>query len=197
MTGIKLWLLLLLLQGYPEVPYKVTQDHRECEVTIEFVGFRLLPAELGYEGQSGFDDASIQKLGYIPLEDTDHGELFRSLCYELDGEPLRMVHIRNGNDSAVVLSVETEDYEPSPQMEEYLDSLVLRVVSVVEAHFKIRCYEASPRFILPSDEEGVEGGEIPDDNSLPPEPVLPPEGWQLFIVLTSTGILNKILLAVT
>ncbi len=175
MTGLKLWMLFLLLHGSNGVEYGVIND-RNQEVSVVFYGFHLLAENEPFESQSYLNDASVTELGPKWLEDSTHDELFKELCREFEGELVTSVHINNDNDSSVVIRVAPGSSKKSVYMERYLNEIAIRVVRVVEAHFKIKCHP------VPFDPEEIDEDSDEEDESdegfIPPVPVLPPEGRQ-------------------
>ncbi|MCC7356330.1 MAG: hypothetical protein IT410_01785 [Candidatus Doudnabacteria bacterium] len=172
MTGLKLWMLLLFLHGTNGVEYYVKNDG-EQEVKIFFKDFSLLPEGIMHEGISFSDIIRANRFGPKWLDQTEHSELFVEICRELEGESITSLRLDHCATNSVTLRVipSFDGEEDSPQMERYLNDLSLRVIRVVETHFKIKC--------SPTTEEDEKWF---SDELLPPAPVLPPEGWQPFLL---------------
>lgn len=172
MIGFRLWLMLLLLHGTNGVEYHIENDG-EQEVKIYFKDLHLLSDGIMHEGISLYDIIRANRFGPKWLERTEHSELFVEICRELEGESITSLRLdRCGTDSLTFRVVPPfDDEEENPQMERYLNDLSLRVIRVVEAHFQIKC--------IPTTEDDEKWF---SDQVLPPAPVLPPEGWQPFLL---------------
>lgn len=177
MTGLKLWMLLLLLQGVINVPYAVVQDGIH-EVRVDFVGLRLFPVGNYFETQGYYEGRMMEELDFSWIEESDHGDLFKAICYEFQHERLINVHITSDDDSSIVLSVASEYEETTGYMDGYLNNLASRLVCLIESRYKVKCTPVVPSLEQDkSEEEGSDGGD------LPPAPVLPPERAQHFSYL--------------
>lgn len=167
MTGIKLWLLLLLLQGHPLVGYRIDHDNEQM-LRIFFQDLDLLPPGILSEGVGREDVTRSFITGPRWLENSGHRELFKEIFLELEGEEVTTLRIDDLRfDCVTIFVVPPSDInEENPQMDRYFNDIALRVIRVIEAHFNIECHIGS--FELPSNEEFNLG-------FLPPEPVLPPE----------------------
>lgn len=173
MTGLKLWMLLLFLHGTNGVEYCIKTDG-EQRVTIYLKDFSVLPEGIMNEGMGFEDICRAQMFGPNWLEQSDHRELFKEILRELDGESVTSLRLDHDSQDYITICVVPpwDNTEENPHMKKFLNEIALRVIRVVEAHFKIKC--------VPTTDENQEWFE---DRFLPPAPVLPPEGWQPFYYL--------------
>ncbi len=167
MTGMKLWLLLLLLQGHPVVEYRIDHDNEQI-LRIFFQDLDLLPPGILSEGVGREDVIRSFITGPRWLENSGHRELFKEIFLELEGEEMTSLRIDDMRPDCITVSFvpPSDTDEANPQMDRYFNDIALRIIRVIEAHFNVQCRLGS--FELPSGEEFNSG-------FLPPAPVLPPE----------------------
>lgn len=172
MTGLKLWMLLLFLHGTNGVEYCIKTDG-EQRVTIYLKDFSVLPEGIMNEGIGSEDIWRSQAFGPGWLEQSGHRELFNEILRELEGEPFTSLRLDHDSQDYVTIGFVPpwDTSEDNPHVEKYLNEIALRVIRVIEAHFNIKC-----RPTTSDDEDWFK------DRFLPPAPVLPPEGWQPFLL---------------